>query len=245
MRLTPVWHHSCAPCYDSSGTHHDHLFACLKSQNPSESRFELSFSTPLQSSRPKRCQCENILLHTSVTSSPPPLSSEHHPSVSHFYFYTFARLNLFSYFLAVIMHVLAHRAIKRMFFVLDNRSPRLTHSCALIRKTHACKWGLFLLYTHPRGSLGGGFTRQSLLCLKWQKRCKHRNIWQEQRGGKKFSSAIRHHGCFHLPWQPFPTANASEAGRDACTLKQTLITWWCCLHFCFGVAEPKWKLKDF
>lgn len=67
------------------------------------------------------------------------------------------RLNLFSYFLAVIMHVLAHGAIKRMFFVLDDWSPRLTHSCALIRKTHACKRGLSLLYMHPTGMGGGGF----------------------------------------------------------------------------------------
>lgn len=144
------------------------------------------------------------------------------------------------------MHVLAHRAIKRMFFVLDNRSPRLTHSCALIRKTHACKWGLFLLYTHPRGSLGGGGSHVNLCCVWSDRNAANTEIFDKSKeGGKKFSSAIRHHGCFHLPWQPFPTANASEAGRDACTLKQTLITWWCCLHFCFGVAEPKWKLKDF
>lgn len=167
----------------------DHLFACLKSQNLSECRFELSFSTPLQLSQPKQCQCENILLHvnhflTSITFFWTP-SLRVSLLVLHV---CCLRLNLFSYFLPVIMHVLAHGAIKRMFFVLDDRSPRLTHSCALIRKTHACKRGLSLLFTRPGGSLlGGGGSHVNLCCVWSDRNAANTEIFDKSKEGEKNS----------------------------------------------------------
>lgn len=103
---------------------------------------------------------------------------------------TSLRLNLFSYFLAVIMHVLAHRAIKRMFFDLDDRSSRLTHSCALIRKTHTCKRGLPLLYTHPRGSWGAGgwgVSHVSLCCVWGDRNTANTEIFDKRKEGEKNS----------------------------------------------------------
>lgn len=176
---------------------------------------ELSFSTPLQSSRPKRCQCENILLHVNhfLTST----TSFWTPSLCVSLLVLHAcclRLNLFSYFLAVIMHELAHGAIKRMFFVLDDRPPRLTHSCALIRKTHACKRGLSLLYTHPGGSWGGGDLHVNLCCIWSDRKAANTEIFDKSKEEKiPFS-----HSASRLLPPAMATVSNGEClwGRERC-----------------------------